>query len=127
VTEPEEYLGKTAFDFLSWEKAAEYFAEKQAIIQTGQPMLNKEHLSFTPDNSPLWTVTSKLPLCDTAENIIGTIGMGNDITSRKRAEAERLALEIERERCYSVRLHQGCFSRVQDALIRDQRRCSSVG
>ncbi len=100
VTTREEYLGKTDFDFMPQapETAAEYFAEEQAVIQTGQAMLDKEHLSFTPDKAQVWTVTSKLPMRDTTGKITGIVGIGMNITERKRAEQQRLLLAVEQER-----------------------------
>jgi PAS domain S-box-containing protein len=88
VTTPEDYIGKTDFDLMSDqpEFAAAYFAEEQAIIQTGEAILNKEHLRYTTVNTPLWGVTSKLPMRDAEGHITGIVGIGMDITERKNAE-----------------------------------------
>jgi PAS domain S-box-containing protein len=96
----EEYVGKTDFDFMSQspEEALAYLVEEQAIIQTGEAMLNKEHKSFTIDDTQKWSVTSKLPIHDTEENITGIVGIGIDITERKQMEQRERELAVERER-----------------------------
>jgi PAS domain S-box-containing protein len=100
VTTREEYMGKTDFDFMpqSPEKATAYLAEEQAIIRTGEAILNKEHASFTIDGVQKWSVTSKLPIHDTEGNITGIVGIGIDITERKQMEQRDRELAVERER-----------------------------
>jgi PAS domain S-box-containing protein len=90
-----EVLGKDDFEFFPTEVAAAFFADDQSVIQTGQPVLNREEYLFDSEGQKRWLLTSKLPLKDEKGEINGLVGIGRDITERKRAEAEREKLIAE--------------------------------
>ncbi len=81
-----EGVGKSDFDVFPQKLAAGYFADDQAVMQTGQPLINREEKVITPAGKTLWILSSKIPLRDDAGNIIGLVGMGRDITTIKEAE-----------------------------------------
>ncbi len=83
-----EVIGKTDSDFFPEELAAQYYADEQAVLATGQPLLNREEP--VPDQTSgqrHWVTTTKIPLHDSQGNIVGLVGISRDITHRKRAEA----------------------------------------
>jgi PAS domain S-box-containing protein len=89
VTKPEEVLGKSDFDFDSPELVAQFYADEQEIMRSGQPMFNREETG--PDLSTgqtIWALSTKLPLRDHQGKIIGIMGINRDITERKQAEEE---------------------------------------
>ncbi|WP_343406307.1 PAS domain-containing protein [Candidatus Amarolinea dominans] len=86
VASAAEALGKTDFEVFPPDLAATFDADDQHVIQTGQPVLNREERFILPDGSQGWQLTSKAPLRDRAGQVIGLIGIGHDITERKRAE-----------------------------------------
>jgi PAS domain S-box-containing protein len=88
-----EALGKTDLDFYPRDMAARFYARDQAIIQTGQPLIDYEHSIVKADGQQRWLLTSKVPLRDSAGQVIGLVGVGLDITERKRAEEEIRASE----------------------------------
>ena len=88
-----EVLGKTDFDFFPKQNAEKTLAEDQSVIQTGQAVLNREDSFIDLRGEERWLLTSKLPLRDEHGQIIGLVGIGHDITARKRAEDA-----IQRER-----------------------------
>jgi PAS domain S-box-containing protein len=96
VASEAEVLGKTDFDLFPPDLAAAFDADDQYVIQTGQPILNREEGITRPDGSRGWQLTSKVPLRDSNGQVIGLVGIGHDITERKQAEetlaAERLLL-----------------------------------
>lgn len=92
---PELMLGKTDFDTFTEEHARAAFEDEQKIIRTGQPIVDLEEVETWPDGHKTWVSTTKVPLRDAQENIIGTFGLSRDITARKEAE-EQLA-RITRE------------------------------
>ena len=87
-----EALGKTDFECYPAALAAATTADDQQVLQTGQPIRNREELIISPDGRQRWLLTSKLPLRDEYGQIIGLVGIGHDITARKQAE-EALANE----------------------------------
>ena len=86
--EPDTAIGKTDFDIFSEEHARQAFEDEQEIVRTGNPILNKEEKETWPDRAETWVLTSKLPWTDAAGRILGTMGISQDITQRKRAELE---------------------------------------
>ncbi len=88
---PEELIGKTDFDFFPREMAEKFFADEQALIQSGQPLIGKEEVAFDKTRGMDRVIlTSKMPLRDPQGNLTGIVGTGFDITERKAAE-ERMA------------------------------------
>jgi two-component system, cell cycle sensor histidine kinase and response regulator CckA len=81
-----EAIGKSDFEIYPRELAAEYFANDQALIQTGRSLINHEEKVVTPDGQTHWFLSSKIPLRDATGIIIGLLGMGRDITERIKAE-----------------------------------------
>ncbi|GAK50069.1 PAS modulated sigma54 specific transcriptional regulator, Fis family [Candidatus Moduliflexus flocculans] len=88
LTNPREELGKTDFDFFQADVAHVQYAEEQAIIQTGQAMINKEVAETSLDGQERWSLVTKMPLRDERGEIIGTFGISRDITALKFAEQE---------------------------------------
>lgn len=81
-----EVLGKDDFEFYPKEIASKFLADDQRIMQTGQPIINREELLIDSEGKTHWLLTSKLPLKDKSGNITGLVGNGRDITEHKRAE-----------------------------------------
>jgi PAS domain S-box-containing protein len=87
-------LGKTDFDFFPKELAAQYYLDEQRIIQTGEPLFNREEPCRGPAGEPKWNLTTKVPFDDGSGRIIGVVGWGRDITEQKQiAEQLRQAKE----------------------------------
>lgn len=97
LSTPNDLLGKTDFDFYPRELAEQYRADEQAIIQSGQPMINREERTVDATGNTKWDSTTKVPFCDPQGKIIGLVGISRDITERKRAE-ETLRQSQERYR-----------------------------
>ncbi len=88
LADPEMAIGKTDFDIFSDEHAKQAFQDEQEIIRSGVPILNKEEKETWPDAPESWVLTTKLPWTDADGRILGTMGISQDITQRKRAEQE---------------------------------------
>jgi PAS domain S-box-containing protein len=86
VKSEKEVLGKTDFDFFPKEIAEGFYADDMSVIKTGKPVLNREEFITDFSGKKRWLLTSKLPLRDNKDNIIGLVGIGRDITERKIAE-----------------------------------------
>ncbi|HDP68893.1 MAG TPA: PAS domain S-box protein, partial [Candidatus Marinimicrobia bacterium] len=88
-SEPDEIIGKSDFDFIEQELAAQFHADEQAIIKSGEPLINHEEPLDHLEGGRRWNSATKVPLRDNQGNIIGIVGIGRDITERKQAEQER--------------------------------------
>ena len=91
-----EIVGRTDFDLTWKEQAPLYRADDKAVIESGQPKIDYEEPQTWYDGTSLWLRTSKMPLRDSEDNIIGILGTYEDITERKRAE-ETLKYRFELE------------------------------
>ena len=86
LVHPDDAIGKTDFDFNTPEMAREYFEDEQAILQTGEPLINKVEKKTLPNGEPAWTSTTKVPLRNRDGVVVGIVGINRDITDLKAAE-----------------------------------------
>jgi len=104
ATSEAEVLGKTDFELFPPDLAAAFSADDQSVLRSGQPILNREEQVTLPDGSRGWQLTSKVPLRDSAGQIVGLVGIGHNITKRKQAD-ERIKRQLEElQRWYDVTL-----------------------
>jgi PAS domain S-box-containing protein len=89
----EEVIGKTDFDYYPRELAEQYYAAEQAIIQSGEPLIDHEEPIEDAQGRRGWILTTKMPLRNRQGEIVGLVGIGHDITGLKRAEQELLERE----------------------------------
>ncbi len=83
---PAEVVGKTDFE-MAWKDRAElYRDDDRAMIASGNQKLNYEEPLTTVDGNTIWLRTSKVPLRDEMDQVIGVLGIFQDITENKQAE-----------------------------------------
>ena len=103
---PEAVIGLTDFDLVSDSEAAEAFREQdRRVIESDRPVWH----AIAPKQNPgvegetIWLDISKIPIHDDRQQVIGILGVVEDITLRKQAEealrreqekSERLLLNI---------------------------------
>ncbi|TAJ31532.1 MAG: PAS domain S-box protein [Nitrospirae bacterium] len=93
VEGPDAIVGKTDFD-LAWKETAErYRADDRGVMENKVPKLNFEESQTRPDGSLLWLRISKVPLVGHGGQVIGVLGISEDITERKQMEAQARRLE----------------------------------
>ncbi len=95
--DPDEIVGKTDFDLLTDPAIAEQFRiQDRHIIETDTPQLHWIAPKVRSlDGEKSWLDISKIPIHDPYQNVIGILGVIEDITLRKQSE-EALAIEQER-------------------------------
>ena len=87
VTTPEATLGKTDYDFFERAQAEQFFADEQAILQSGQALVNQEEtVTDSTTGRQIYLETTKVPLRDSDGRFIGIVGIGRDITKRRLSE-----------------------------------------
>jgi PAS domain S-box-containing protein len=90
-----QIVGKTDYDFLE-KSLADFFQEKDRLaMEQGGPSMNEEEITFADDGHTELLETIKSPMYDGKGTLIGVLGVGRDITLRKRAEEERMRLKTE--------------------------------
>lgn len=83
---PSELLGKTDHD-LAWANEAEQYQTDDAnVIETESSKIAFEEPQTTPSGHTLWLRTSKVPLKNDANQVIGVLGMYEDITAQRATE-----------------------------------------
>ncbi|MCX6031717.1 MAG: GAF domain-containing protein, partial [Chloroflexi bacterium] len=107
VSSPEASLGKSDFDFHPPELAARYYADDQAVIASGQPLLAREEpVRDQTTGAVAQKLTTKVPLRDAEGRVVGLVGIGRDITELKEAQAaersQRLLAEALRDAAAAV-------------------------
>ena len=85
---PAQILGRSDADFFTAGLAAEFRAEEMKVF-AGEPLVNHETSEVYPDGREHTILTTKVPFRDSQGRICGLVGIGHDITERKRAEEAR--------------------------------------
>lgn len=93
VALPQDAVGKTDFDF-QWQdiSSASYEAE-QALMATGEPLIDFVEFNPTAEGHDRWFSSTKVALYDDHQEIIGLVGISRDITRLKQTEAALRASE----------------------------------
>lgn len=111
LTDAKKATGKTDFDFFDEQHASEAYQDEQHILDSGRPVIGKIEKETAPGDSSRiqWASTTKLPLYDNQQNIIGTFGITNNVTERVEAQQ---ALKKSEEKYRSI------FEHIQDVYYR---------
>lgn len=86
ATSADDMLGKSDFDYLEKDLAFARYADEQAIMDSGQPVYNREEESVNIDGSKTHILSTKVPLRNSKGQVIGIVGLGRDVTEQKRTE-----------------------------------------
>ncbi|WP_165440789.1 PAS domain-containing protein [Rubripirellula amarantea] len=86
----DDILGKTDYDFSPPEHACHYVADDQNVMRSRKPLLDREESHRSESGDELCLLTTKVPLLNTEDEVIGVVGIGHDITERKKADREIL-------------------------------------
>lgn len=82
----EDVIGKSDFDFWDQECAQGFYEDEQKIIATRAPITGQCGEELRNDGELSWVISSKMPLIDEDDQVIGTFGISKDITELKQTE-----------------------------------------
>lgn len=91
----EELIGKTNHDFLPEEAAEKTLINDRKVIETNTPLLNMEEHVMRADGEERILRMNLIPLNDSKNNVIGIIGIFEDITDWKKIEIDKEKLISE--------------------------------
>jgi len=97
VMHESQVIGKTDLELFDGETGSRGYSDDLHVIQTGQSIINKEEVFADKNGALRWLLTSKMPLFDEYGKITGLVGIGRDITERKKEKEQinRLTKSIE--------------------------------
>jgi diguanylate cyclase (GGDEF)-like protein/PAS domain S-box-containing protein len=92
-----DLIGKDDYQ-MNWADQADiYRTDDRAVMESGIAKLVYEEPQTTPDGREIWVSTSKIPLRDADNQVIGILGVYEDISERKRlADALRQREKYQR-------------------------------
>ena len=95
LAEPLDIAGMTDYDF-SWTNygADGYRRDDQEVITTNRVKFHIVEQAHKPDGTMIWVDTTKVPLSDANGNVVGILGIFDDITERK-LSAEKMVKTTE--------------------------------
>ena len=83
-----ELIAKNDYQ-LSWSpQAGLYQRDDQQVMNSGQSRVGYEEPQTNPKGEVIWLRTSKLPLRNSEQEVIGVLGVYEDITARKRLDEQ---------------------------------------
>ncbi len=85
---PDELIGKTDFDFLSKEQAQRIQDDEDAIMRSGQAIVNKIERATLSDGIERFLCVTKFPRYNVEGELIGTMSLSRDVTEWKHAEED---------------------------------------
>jgi diguanylate cyclase (GGDEF)-like protein/PAS domain S-box-containing protein len=94
---PEDIIGKDDYQLAWKEQAGRYRADDRKIMISGRSRISYDEPQTTPDRQQIWLRTSKIPLRNHNNKIIGVLGIYEDITRQKEIETalRKLFLAVE--------------------------------
>ncbi|MDZ8094046.1 MAG: PAS domain S-box protein [Nostoc sp. DedQUE05] len=110
----DEIIGKTDFE-LPWAKLAHlYCADDEMVMNTRTPKLGYEEPFEGANGEQLWLRTNKIPLTNSAKEVIGVVVSHEDITERKQAEAQ---LRQTNEQLANANMELARATRLKDEFL----------
>ena len=88
----DDIIGKTDAEVYPPFLATQYLKDDKVVLGEGRSVINREEYVEDASGTRRWLLTSKIPLKDTAGQVLGLVGIGRDITDRKDLENKLLIM-----------------------------------
>jgi AraC-like DNA-binding protein len=84
LREGTEVVGRTDYEFFPTQIADNFVRDDQAVLATGQPILNKVEIWYNAQHILDWFVTTKLPVFDEEGRVMGIMGIVQSYAHRRK-------------------------------------------
>ncbi|MBF2016199.1 MAG: PAS domain S-box protein [Rivularia sp. T60_A2020_040] len=96
INKPEDIVGKSDYDLPWTQEEADYYRKcDRQVMDNGIPEANIIETQLQADGNLFWLDTTKIPLRDNQGNVVGILGIYENITERKQLEESLKILERE--------------------------------
>lgn len=100
LSSPEEVIGKSDYDFCWRNEEADHYKQVDIrVMETDTPEYHIIESQLQADDKQAWLETNKVPLHNSAGEVVGILGTYEDITERRKAER---ALQVAEERYRTI-------------------------
>jgi two-component system CheB/CheR fusion protein len=86
LTDPTRTIGKTPYELPNPEAAISQHRLDEDVLRTGIPQHYKLERRTDNDGEIRWDLSTRLPLRDKSDQIVGLIGISRDVTAEKQSE-----------------------------------------
>ena len=116
-----QIIGKTDYDFVKRELADSFRENDKKAMQEGKSTINEELITFANDGHEEFLETIKTPVYDKNKNLVGILGIGRDISKRKKLEqailiAKEEAEEIKNKALEGEESYKALLNSIGDAI-----------
>ena len=91
---PEDLIGKTDFDMAWSAQADSYRKDDLEVMRSRKAKLDIEEVNVNSEGEESWVLTSKVPIINQHNDVVAILGMFEDITARKKKDAD-IARKLE--------------------------------
>ena len=99
---PIEGQNKTVFDLFPRHVATVFADADKQVVQSGQPLLDREEPIVDRTGAERWLSTSKAPLFGNGGQVVGVVGISRDVTDRRKAQEELVHERSCSTRCWTT-------------------------
>lgn len=96
--DPEELIGKTPFDLMPADEAERVGEIFKEIAAEKKSIVDLENWNLTKNGKRVCFLTNGVPVLDESGALLGYRGVDKDITENKRAEQEKMTLQVQLQR-----------------------------
>ncbi len=125
MTSKEELTGLCDYDVFPKDEADNFTASDRDVIASGQPMLNIEEPQTRADGEINWVQTSKVPIRNYAQEVIGVMGSYTDITERKLYQ-ELIEGQARRDQLTKLHNRQALQEHLQKLEQDKEKKCGAL-